>query len=257
MGKGKLRGGNQKKSGPALKKNFSTSQPAGKPVQGCPSSKPVPTQPCNLAMLSFTEPEAEMGEEKGTRTVQIKKGQILDRSGSPTLLPPGGVFQIIAKSTANPPNQVNVVVQMQATCSLATHPQLAANGPQSSTSKITKKQTLSFNRPPMPGDDDEIGLWALLNAVFGQSPQTCAVTANCCGLPSPPGGGSVASLSGNIQIFPADQMSSSYPSRPSCNRIRSNTKPTAAHGVPTTTRTPIITKATRSSFNRSMPRNRP
>ena len=194
-----------KNTSASLKKNFSPSQPAGKPVQGCPKSKPVPTQPCNLAMLSFTEPEAEMGEEEGTRTVQIRQGQDLDRSQSPTLLPPGGTFQITAKSTSNPPNQVKVRVQMQATCSLATHPQLATNGPTASTSVIGKKQTLSFNRPYMPGDDGEIGLWAIVNAVFGQSPQTCSVTANCCGLPAQPGGGSVASLSGNIQIFPADQ----------------------------------------------------
>ena len=194
-----------KNTSTALKKNFSASQPAGKPVQGCPKAKPVPVQPCNLAMLSFTEPKAQMGEEEGTRSVQIRQGQDLDRSQSPTLLPPGGTFQITAKSTANPPNQVNALVQMQATCSLATHPQLTADGPDDSTSKVTKKQTLSFNRPYMPGDDGEIGLWAVINAVFGQSPQTCSVTADCCGLPSPPGAGSVASLSGNIQIFPADQ----------------------------------------------------
>jgi hypothetical protein len=194
-----------KKTSAALNKNFSPSQPAGQPVQGCPLAKPVPVKPCNLAMLSFTEPAAEMGETKGTRSVQIRQGQSLDRSQSPTLLPPGGAFQITAKSTANPPNLVNVVVQMQDTCSLATHPQLSANGPQGSTSKITKKQTLGFNRPSMPGDDGEIGLWAVINAVFGQSPQTCSVTADCCGLPAQPGGGSVASLNGNIQIFPADQ----------------------------------------------------
>ena len=194
-----------KNTSTALKKNFSPSQPAGKPVQGCPKAKPVPVQPCNLAMLSFTEPKAEMGEEEGTRSVQIRQGQALDRSSTPTLLPPAGTFQITAKSTANPPNQVNALVQMQATCSLATHPQLTADGPDDSTSKVTKKQTLSFNRPPMPGDDGEIGLWAVINAVFGQSPQTCSVTADCCGLPAQPGAGSVASLSGNIQIFPADQ----------------------------------------------------
>lgn len=202
MGKGKTR---KKKASSALTKNFSTSQPAGQPVQGCSSNKPVPVQPCNMAMLSFTEPEAEMGEETGTRIVQIRRGQNLNRSTSPTLLPPDGTFQITAESSANPPKQVNVVVQMQDTCSLATHPQLTAGGPLDSSSQITKKQTLSFNRAPMPGDDDAIGLWALVNAVFGQSPQTCSVTADCCGLPAKPGGGSVASLSGNIQIFPADQ----------------------------------------------------
>lgn len=194
-----------KKTSAALKSNFSPSQPAGKPVQSCPKAKPVPVQPCNLAMLSFTEPAAVMGDEDGTRSVQIRQGQALDRSPEPTLLPPGGVFQITAKSSANPPNPVNVLVQMQATCSLATHPQLSADGPQASTSKVTKKQTLSFNRPYMPGDESEIGLWVLLNTVYGQSPQTCSVTASCCGLPAQPGGGSVASLNGNIQIFPADQ----------------------------------------------------
>jgi len=71
-----------KNTSTALKKNFSPSQPAGKPVQGCPKAKPVPVQPCNLAMLSFTEPKAEMGEEEGTRSVQIRQGQALDRSST-------------------------------------------------------------------------------------------------------------------------------------------------------------------------------
>lgn len=186
-------------------KNFSSSQPAGKPVQGCSSGKPVPPKPCNLAMLSFTEPKAQMGETEGARSFQMRAGQDLKRRQDPVLLPPGGTFQIIASSTANPPNQVKVKVQTEAVCSAATHPLLSSSGPPEATSKVAKNQTLGFNRSPMPGDDGGVGLWALLNAVFGQSPDTCGVTAESCGLPANPGGGSVESLNANIQIFPADQ----------------------------------------------------
>lgn len=197
----------QKKKGSQLaskvKSGFSSTQQAGASAQSCPLKKK--TKPCNLTLVTLTEPEAQIGDKPGSRSAQIKMGQVLTHNCCPALLPPGGVFQITAPSAANPPRSVTVAATIEAVCSGSVHPELSGMDSSGAVAKVAAKTGFAFSRAPMFGDGGGLGFWALLNSIFEASPVEYPFSAATCGVPSSPSGTPVAELGGTIQVYPADQ----------------------------------------------------
>jgi hypothetical protein len=185
-----------------LRAGFSPTQQAGTPASACPLKNH--TKPCNLQLLRFTEPSADMSGKTGQRVVEIRQNQDPTHRSCPALLNSGGVFQITAHSAANPPRTVKVEAVTESVCSGATHPELAALDFGGYHSAIAKQMKLGFSRPPMQGDSGGSGLWAILNSVFQQSPVDYPISSTTCGQPSSPSATGVPSFSGVIQVFPAD-----------------------------------------------------
>lgn len=143
-----------------------------------------------------------------TRTIEIRKGQLPSRNKGPTLLPPGGCFQVTAPSeNDNDPKGVDVKVTTEAVCQGGEHPEIQWADAQGSGIKNGKSQKLDFYRQPMPGDDVRCGFFAMLNAVFSQNPVQYPLAVYTCGMPNQAGGGSVERLDAVIEVFPADQFS--------------------------------------------------
>jgi hypothetical protein len=194
--------GRGKKLASGVRSGFSTTQQAGSPASTCSHKK---SKPCNLLKLYCIEPTAEMSGKHGQRVVEIRQGQELTHRACPALLDSGGVFQITAESAANPPRTVNVGVTTEAVCGTDTHPELAASDSSWARSTITQQMTLNFSRPPMDGDGGGLGIWAMLNSVVLQSPLSYPICASTCGVPSSSASTPVSSLSGVIEVYPADQ----------------------------------------------------
>ena len=190
-----------------LSQDFSPAQPAGQAVQPCPfAAKDIPVKPCNLQLLRLVESGAKYIEKTITRTMEIRKGQFLQRNACPTLLPPAGIFQVTAHSEVNgKPRRITLETVTDADCNASLHPSAEWEDAKHSHFKTGKKQHLEFYRPPLPGDDSEFGFFAILNGVWAQSPVSYPVAVGSCGLPVQPGGGSVESLAATIQVFPGDQ----------------------------------------------------
>jgi hypothetical protein len=193
---------------------FSPDQPAGSGVKTCPhAKKPVPDKPCNLAMIRLQSEE----EGKAPRTMEIREGQSLRRGSSPTLLPPRGVFQIIANSEANGVLKVvELEVETEAVCSHATHPAIQWSDHKPDQHKIAKKQKLSFYRHPMLGDHSGLGFFAILNGLFDMGSEKYPVQAVTCGMPQLPKN-SVENLNAVIEVFPGDQFTLEFAFPPLCS----------------------------------------
>jgi hypothetical protein len=187
-----------------VSQQFNSQQPAGAAVAPCPyADKPVPTKPCNLSLIRLVEP-------KSVRSVEVHKDVSAPvRGANPTLIGPGGKFQITANSKANnsgAPREVDMTIVTQADCSASVHPMATWADSKGGGAKAEKTQKLQFYRFPLPGDTSTCGFFAMLNAVFGKT-FPYPISASTCGLPSPPGSGSVAGLGAVIEVFPGDEYS--------------------------------------------------
>ena len=192
-----------------VRKEFSPARSAAEPVEPCAARQhAVPDKPCNLQMMRLVESDADCSGERKTRSVEIRKGQALNRNASPTLLPAGETFQITASSEANgQPRVLNLEVSTAADCLSSKHPEAEWQDARGAQQKVGKQQKLEFYRPPLRGDDVGLGFFTIVNAIFGQKPVSYPVEARCCGMPPQPGGGSVESLGATIEVFPADKYS--------------------------------------------------
>jgi hypothetical protein len=190
----------KQKAATQARQNFSRTQVAGSSAQSCPLKK---QKPCNLILLKLTEPEAEMGEEEGTRVGEIRKGQKRNRGANPVQLAPGGLFQMTAPSAANEPRELVVDVTTQAVCGGAIHPELAVSDSEGVRSVIGKQATLGFTRAGLDTDSGLPGLWVILSSAWNQSPVSYPVSATTCGVPA--SGPPVDSLSAVIDVYPADK----------------------------------------------------
>jgi hypothetical protein len=192
-------------------RQFSSTNSAGQTTLQCsssPAQASIPEEPCNLEMLQFIEPEADCGGKKQQRVVIFRSGQICDRRASPTQLGSGDKFQITANSAINAkPRQIEMEIVTQADCSGSIHPWARWEDFEGSNGKVAKKANLSFYRQPMGGDNSRWGFFVMLNSVFGLEPVQYSVSANCCGIPLKPGGGSTENMGAVIEVFPGDQYS--------------------------------------------------
>jgi hypothetical protein len=182
----------------SINQSFSSSQTAGKPVHSCPLK-------CNLKLLKITEPKGGTSEKKISRAVEIHPQGKLTRTASPTLIAPGGKFQITANSKlTNEPRELQFSVVTEATCPGAKHPLLAWKDSTEDKKIVGKKGEGKFYRQDLSCDRGG-GFFSFLNAAFGMnSTRTYLVEADSCGRPQSPKGIPAPELLAVVEVFPGD-----------------------------------------------------